>query len=73
MSEVIQSLSHSQWDCKYHVVIVPNRRRKELFGHLRPQLGPLFHELARQFEAALPIKPPASPEVSDLEVFRRKT
>jgi len=47
MSEVLQSLSHSQWDCKYHVLFVPKRRRKELFGHLRQQLGPIFHEKRR--------------------------
>ena len=53
MTEVIQSLSHSKWDCKYHVVFVPKRRRKELFGHLRQQLGPIFRELARQKECEI--------------------
>src|SRR5215471_18251941 len=32
MSELYQSLSHSKWDCKYHVVFVPKRRRKAIFG-----------------------------------------
>ena len=32
MSEFYQNLSHSRWDCKYHVVFVPKRRRKVLFG-----------------------------------------
>ncbi|HEV3197461.1 MAG TPA: hypothetical protein VGZ73_06125 [Bryobacteraceae bacterium] len=27
MSELYQGLSHSKWDCKYHVVFVPKRRR----------------------------------------------
>jgi hypothetical protein len=44
MSEVYQSLSHSRWDCKYHVIFVPKRRRKVLYGELRRQLGPIFHE-----------------------------
>ena len=35
MSELYQSLSHSKWDCKYHVVFVPKRRRKVLFGQAR--------------------------------------
>jgi putative transposase len=48
MAETYQSLSHSRWDCKYHVVFVPKRRRKALFGNLRRRLGPIFHELARQ-------------------------
>jgi putative transposase len=30
-----QSLSHSKWDCKYHVVFIPKKRRKALFGHAR--------------------------------------
>jgi putative transposase len=48
MSEAYQSLMHSRWNCKYHVVFVPKRRRKALFGHIRQALGPIFHELARQ-------------------------
>ena len=35
MSELYQSLSHSKWDCKYHVVFVPKRRRKAIFGQAR--------------------------------------
>ena len=50
MSELYQSLSHSKWDCKYHVVFIPKRRRKVLFGRVRRQLGEIFHALARQKE-----------------------
>ena len=50
MSEPYQSLSHSKWNCKYHVVFIPKRRRKMVFGQIRKQLGPIFHELARQKE-----------------------
>ena len=46
MSNVYQSLAHSKWDCKYHVVFVPKRRRKVIFGHIRRQLGPILHALA---------------------------
>jgi len=53
MEQNYQSLSHSKWDCKYHVVFVPKRRRKELFGHLRKELGAIFHELARQKECQI--------------------
>jgi len=53
MHENDQSLSHSKWDCKYHVVFVLKRRRRELFGHLRPKLGTIFHELARQKECQI--------------------
>ena len=43
-----ESLSHSKWDCKYHIVFVPKGRKKELYGKIRKFLGPVFHELAGQ-------------------------
>ena len=45
-----QSLSHTRWDCKYHVVFIPKRRKKMIYGALRKHLGEIFHELARQRE-----------------------
>ncbi|SFG02241.1 Transposase IS200 like, partial [Novosphingobium sp. CF614] len=38
MSEY-QSLSHTRWECKYHVVFIPKGRRKVLFGQIRKELG----------------------------------
>ena len=46
-----QSLAHTRWDCKYHVVFIPKRRKKKLFGALRRHLGEVFRELAKQKEA----------------------
>ena len=43
-----QSLSHTKWNCKYHIVFIPKRRKKVIFGKLRKHLGQLFHELAKQ-------------------------
>ena len=37
-----QSLSHTRWDCKYHVVFIPKRRKKTIFGALRRHLGEIF-------------------------------
>jgi len=48
-----QSLSHSKWECKYHVVFIPKYRRKALFGQLRRHLGEVFHRLARQKESKI--------------------
>jgi putative transposase len=48
MSDTSQSLSHSRWHGKYHVVFVPKRRRKSLDGPIRKARGAIFHELARQ-------------------------
>ena len=47
MSEY-ESLSHSRWDCKYHIVFVPKYRKKVLYGKIRKFLGPIFHQLAGQ-------------------------
>ncbi|MBI5568690.1 MAG: IS200/IS605 family transposase [Desulfomonile tiedjei] len=46
-----QSLSHTVWDCKYHVVWIPKCRRKVLYGQLRKYLGEVLRELARQKES----------------------
>ena len=43
-----KSLSHTRWDCKYHVVFIPKSRQKLIFGGIRNHLGDVFHELARQ-------------------------
>lgn len=43
-----ESLSHSKWDCKYHIVFIPKMRKKELYGKIRTYLGPVFHDLAKQ-------------------------
>src|SRR6266540_1035349 len=43
-----ESLSHSKWDCKYHIVFVPKNRKRVLYGKVRKYLGPVFHELAAQ-------------------------
>jgi putative transposase len=46
-----QSLSHTVWDCKHHVVWIPKCRRKVLYEQLRRNLGDIFRELARQRES----------------------
>ncbi len=46
-----QSLNHTKWDCKFHVVWIPKRRKKALYGQLRKQLGPVLKELANQKES----------------------
>ena len=48
-----ESLSHTRWDCKYHVVFIPKCRRKILYGKLRKDLGDLFHNLAKQKESRI--------------------
>ena len=42
-----ESLSHTRYDCKYHVVFIPKYRRKKIYGAIRRHLGEIFHELAK--------------------------
>ena len=48
-----KSLTHSKWDCKYHIVFIPKGRKKALYGKIRKFLGPVFHELATQRGATI--------------------
>lgn len=50
MSDV-ESLKHTRWECKYHIVFIPKYRRKALFGQLRTELGTIFRALADQRES----------------------
>ncbi len=42
------TLSHSTWECKYHIVFGSKYRTKRLYGDLRRELRDLFHKLAQQ-------------------------
>ena len=48
-----ESLSHTKWECKYHVVFIPKCRRKVLYGQLRPHLGEVFRKLAKQKDSRI--------------------
>jgi putative transposase len=43
-----ESLAHVRWECKYHVVIIPKYRRKEIFGNLRASIGQILRDLCEQ-------------------------
>lgn len=42
-----QSLAHTKWNCKYHIVFVPKYRRKVFFGQKRFEIGGIIRELCR--------------------------
>ena len=48
-----ESLSHTRWECKYHVVFIPKCRRKTLYVELRKYLGEVFRKLAEQKESRI--------------------
>ena len=48
--QIYESLKHTTWECKYHVVFIPKYRRKALYVQLRRDLGLVFRDLAEQKE-----------------------
>ena len=40
-----KSLSHTSWNCKYHIVLVPKYRRKVIYGKLRKDIGKILRTL----------------------------
>ena len=42
-----QSLAHTKWNCKYHIVFAPKYRRKVFFGQKRFEIGSIIRELCR--------------------------
>ena len=48
-----QSLSHTKWECKYHLTWIPKYRKKEMYGDLRKYLGEVLQELARRRECQI--------------------
>ena len=51
--EDYRSLSHTKWQCQYHIVFIPKYRRRALFGVVRRELGPVFRRLAQQKECMI--------------------
>ena len=49
----VNSLEHTRWECKYHIVFIPKYRKKVIFGKIRKELGEIFHSLARQRESLI--------------------
>ena len=48
-----ESLNHTKWECKYHVVFIPKGRRKTLYAELRKHLGEVFRTLAQHKESRI--------------------
>jgi putative transposase len=49
----LQSLNHTKWECKYHVVLIPKCRRRTLYVQLRQRLGEVLRTLATQKESQI--------------------
>ena len=46
----LESLKHTRWECKYHIVFIPKGRKKRIYGQLRKELGSVFKELVQHRE-----------------------
>ena len=46
MSE--QSLAHTKWECKYHIVFAPKFRRQVIYGRLKQDIGTIFRDLCNR-------------------------
>ena len=42
------SLSHSKWDCKYHIVFAPKFRRQEIYGSKKREIGKILRTLCER-------------------------
>ena len=48
-----ESLKHTKWECKYHIVWIPKYRKKSLYKDLRKYLGEMLKDLASQKESKI--------------------
>jgi putative transposase len=51
--QTYETLKHTTWECKYHVVFISKCRKKTLYGQIRRELGPVLRELAGQKECEI--------------------
>lgn len=42
------SLSHSKWNCKYHIVFAPKYRRQIIYGQIKADIGKILQQLCEQ-------------------------
>jgi putative transposase len=48
--QTYETLKHTKWECKYHIVFIPKCRKKVLYGQIRRELGTVIRGLAGQKE-----------------------
>ncbi|MDD3214700.1 MAG: IS200/IS605 family transposase, partial [Eubacteriales bacterium] len=42
------SIAHTTWECKYHIVFAPKYRRQSIYGDLRKDIGKILRELCER-------------------------
>ena len=52
-SNAINTLAHTTWECKYHIVFTPKYRRQVIYGKLKMEIGRIIRELCRRKEVEI--------------------
>lgn len=52
-SNDINSLAHTSWECKYHIVFAPKYRRQAIYGEIKMEIGAMLRELCRRKEVEI--------------------
>ena len=47
------SLSHTRWNCKYHIVFISKYRRKEIYGQIKSDIGKILRTLCEYKEVEI--------------------
>ena len=50
MKDDINSLAHSKWNCKYHIVFAPKYRRMAIYGQIKKDIGKILRQLCEYKE-----------------------
>ena len=48
MKDDVQSLSHSKWRCKYHIVFAPKYRRQVIYGKIKADIGKILRDVSER-------------------------
>lgn len=48
MSSDVNSLAHTKWNCKYHIVFAPKYRRQVIYGKLKQDIGKILRQLCER-------------------------
>ncbi len=52
--DTTNSLSHTCWKCKYHIVFAPKYRRKNIYGALKTDIGKILRQLCELKKVEIP-------------------
>jgi putative transposase len=55
MNSSTEDRKHTGWECADHVVLIPKYRKKNIYGWIRKELGPIIRDLAQQKETVVAV------------------